>query len=143
TVAATLAGRDPGTDLAVLRLSAPGLPTPKLRSGGAPSPKAGEIVIALGRPGPSLTASWGVVSRVDGPWRTREGAEIDSLLQPDLAVYDGFSGGPLIDASGRVLGINTSALGRGVPSTIPVATVEPLVPELLERATLRRGYPGR
>jgi len=99
-------------------------------------------VIALGRPGPSVTASWGVVSRVDGPWRTWHGAEIDSLLRLDLAIYDGFSGGPLIDAAGRVLGINTSALARGVPVTIPVATVERTVSELLERGSIRRAYLG-
>src|SRR4029077_9500812 len=55
---------------------------------------------------------------------------------------DGFSGGPLIDAAGRVLGINTSALARGVPVTIPVATVDRVVTELLERGTIRRAYLG-
>jgi len=83
-----------------------------------------------------------VVSRVDGPWRTWHGAEIDSLLRLDVAIYDGFSGGPLIDAAGRVLGINTSALARGVPVTIPVATVERVVTELLERGSIRRAYLG-
>jgi S1-C subfamily serine protease len=140
TAPATLVGRDPGTDLAVLKLGGETLPAPNLRA--EPSPAVGELVIALGRPGPSLTASWGVVSRVDGPWRTWQGAEIDSLLRLDLAIYDGFSGGPLIDAEGRVLGINTSALGRGVPVTIPVPTVERAVTELLERGTIRRAYLG-
>jgi len=136
---ATLAGRDPSTDLAVLRLSDPGLPTASPRPD---APKAGELVIALGRPGSSLTASWGVVSRVAGPWRTWQGAEIDTLLRLDLAIYDGFSGGPLIDSGARVLGINTSALARGAPLTIPVATVERVVTELLERGTIRRAYLG-
>src|SRR2546426_10383685 len=114
--------------------------TTLFRSRLGPPPKVGELVIALGRPGPSLTASWGVVSRVNGPWRTWQGAEIDSLLRLDLAIYDGFSGGPLIDGVGRVLGINTSALARGVPVTIPVATVERIVTELLEHGTIRRAY---
>src|SRR5213083_1471911 len=140
TAPATLAGRDPGTDLAVLKLAAQKVSTASLRLDS--SPKVGELVIALGRPGPSLTASWGVVSRVDGPWRTWQGAEIDSLLRLDLAIYDGFSGGPLIDGGGRVLGINTSALARGVPVTIPVATVERVVTELLERGSIRRAYLG-
>jgi len=140
TAPASLAGRDPGTDLAVLKLAGQSAPTANRRTD-AP-PKVGELVIALGRPGPSLTASWGVVSRVDGPWRTWQGAEIDSLVRLDLAIYDGFSGGPLIDAGGRVLGINTSALARGVPVTIPVATVERVVTELLERGTIRRAYLG-
>src|SRR3989441_6230536 len=140
TAPATLAGRDPGTDLAVLKLAGQKVSTASLRLD--PSPKVGELVIALGRPGPSLTASWGVVSHVDGPWRTWQGAEIDSLLRLDLAIYDGFSGGPLIDGAGRVLGINPSALARGVPVTIPVATVERIVTELLEHGTIRRAYLG-
>ncbi len=140
TAPATLAGRDPGTDLAVLKLAAQNLPAATLRPDTPPT--VGELVIALGRPGPSVTASWGVVSRVDGPWRTWHGAEIDSLLRLDVAIYDGFSGGPLIDAAGRVLGINTSALARGVPVTIPVATVERVVTELLERGSIRRAYLG-
>src|SRR5213080_5365391 len=140
TAPATLAGRDPGTDLAVLKLAAQNLPAASLRTD--LPPKVGELVIALGRLGPGVTASWGVVSRVDGPWRTWHGAEIDSLLRLDLAIYDGFSGGPLIDAAGRVLGINTSGLARGVPVTIPVATVERVVTELLERGNIRRAYLG-
>ena len=140
TAPASLAGRDPSTDLAVLKLAGQSLPAASLRRN-AP-PRIGELVIALGRPGPGLTASWGVVSRADGPWRTWQGAEIDSLLRLDLAIYDGFSGGPLIDAAGRVLGINTSALARGVPVTIPIATVERIVTELLERGNIRRAYLG-
>src|SRR5439155_1382364 len=85
----------------------------------------------VGRPrGP---ASWGVMSRAEGPGRTGQGAEIDSLLRLDLALYVGCSGGSLMDAAGRVLGINTSGLARGVPVTVPVATVERVVTELLER----------
>src|SRR5881397_515897 len=136
TAPATLAGRDPSTDLAVLKLAGQKAATASLRLD--PPPKVGELVIALGRPGPSLTASWGVVSRVDGPWRTWQGAEIDSLLRLDLAIYDGFSD----HAAGRVLGINTSGLARGVPVTVPVATVERVVTELLERGTIRRAYLG-
>jgi len=140
TAAATLAGRDPSTDLAVLKLTGQTFPIATLRSD--TPPQVGELVIALGRPGTGVTASWGVVSRVDGPWRTWQGAEIDSLLRLDVGIYDGFPGGPLLDAAGRVLGINTSALARGVPVTIPVATVERVVTELLERGNIRRAYLG-
>ena len=143
TASLTLAGRDPSTDLAVLRLAGQSPPPPRtaqLRLD--PSPGVGEFVIALGRPGPRLTASWGVVSSVAGPWRTWHGAEIDSLVRLDVSIYDGFSGGPLIDAAGRVLGINTSGLARGTPVTIPVATVERTVGELLERGAIRRAYLG-
>src|SRR5256885_7139247 len=140
TAPVSLAGRDPSTALAVLKPAGQNLRTAKLRSDSPPA--VGELVVALGRPGPSVTASWGVMSRVDGPWRTWQGAEIDSLLRLDLAIYDGFSGGSLIDAAGRVLGINTSGLARGVPVTVPVATVERVVTELLERGTIRRAYLG-
>jgi S1-C subfamily serine protease len=138
-VPATLVGRDPSTDLAVLKLTAPGVTPATLHDG---LPTIGQLVLALGRPGPSLTASWGVVSSVDGPWRTWQGGELDALVRLDVAIYDGFSGGPLIAADGRVLGINTSALARGAGVTIPVATVERVVAELLERGTIRRAYLG-
>ena len=137
---ATLAGRDPSTDLAVLKLPGQSLASANLRRDGPPS--VGELVIALGRPGPRLTASWGIVSGVAGPWRTWQGGEIDSLLRLDLSIYDGFSGGPLIDAAGRVLGTNTSGLARGAPVTIPVTTVDRTVAELLERGSIRRAYLG-
>jgi len=138
-VPATLAGRDPSTDLAVLKLAAPGVATATLHDG---MPKIGELVLALGRPGPSLTASWGVVSSVDGPWRTWQGGDLDALVRLDVAIYDGFSGGPLINAAGAVLGINSSALARGAGVAIPVRTVERVVAELLERGTIRRAYLG-
>ena len=137
---ATLAGRDPSTDLAVLKLPGQSLASASLRRDGPP--RVGELVIALGRPGARLTASWGIVSGVAGPWRTWQGGEIDSLLRLDLSIYDGFSGGPLIDAAGRVLGINTSGLARGAPVTIPVTTVDRTVAELLERGSIRRAYLG-
>ena len=140
TAPVTLAGRDPSTDLAVLRLAGQSLPTAQLRLD--PPPSVGELVIALGRPGPKLTASWGVMSSVAGAWRTWRGGEIDSLLRLDVSIYDGFSGGPLIDAAGRVLGINSSGLARGAAVTIPVATVERRLGELLERGTIRRAYLG-
>ncbi len=138
-VPATLVGRDPSTDLAVLKVAASGVATATLHDG---LPKIGQLVLALGRPGPSLTASWGVVSSVEGPWRTWQGGELDALVRLDVAIYDGFSGGPLIDAEGGVLGINTSGLARGGALAIPVATVERVVAELLERGTIRRAYLG-
>ncbi len=77
TAPATLVGRDPSTDLAVLKLGGQTLPPPRLRPD--PLPTVGELVIALGRPGPSLTASWGVVSRVDGP-----GGRLDNLARLEI-----------------------------------------------------------
>jgi S1-C subfamily serine protease len=141
TVAVTLAGRDPGTDLAVLRLpdSASGVaatlaPDDALR--------VGSLVLAVGRPGDTVTASLGAISAVGGEWRTWQGGRIDRFVRLDLAIYDGFSGGPLVDAAGRVLGLNTSGLTRAAPVTIPVATVNRVADELLAKGHVRRGYAG-
>ena len=91
TAAATLAGRDPSTDLAVLRL-ADGADAPAA-SPAADPPRVGQLVLALGRPGTSITASLGIVSAVGGEWRTWQGGAIDRFVRLDLAVYDGFSAG--------------------------------------------------
>src|SRR5690242_7332161 len=135
TAPATLVGRDPSTDLAVLKVASTDLATASPRTD--PPPKVGELVLALGRPGPNLTASWGVVSGVGGAWRTWQGGEIDALVRLDVAIYDGFSGGPLVDGEGKVLGINSSGLARGAALTIPAVTVDRVASELLERGTIR------
>jgi S1-C subfamily serine protease len=142
TVPATLAGRDPGTDLAVLRLSdGAAVATPA-----TPAPddalRVGALVVAVGRPGESITASLGAISAIGGEWRTWQGGRVDRFVRLDLAIYDGFSGGPLVDAAGRVLGINTSGLTRAAPVTIPVSTVARVADELLTKGHIRRGYAG-
>ena len=142
TVAASLAGRDAGTDLAVLRLSdgaaggTPATPAPE------DAARVGALVVAVGRPGDSVTASLGIISAVGGEWRTWQGGRVDRFIRLDLAIYDGFSGGPLVDAAGRVLGVNTSGLTRAAPITIPVSTVARVADELLAKGHVRRGYAG-
>ena len=121
TVSATLAGRDPSTDLAVLRVADAGAPPPIAPA--SEPPRVGQLALALGRPGASVTASLGIVSAVGGEWRTWQGGVIDRFVRLDLAVYDGFSGGPLVDAAGRVIGINTSGLARATAVTVPASTV--------------------
>ena len=140
SVPATLAGRDATTDLAVLKLDAGGAPVAEL--GDASSLKVGHMVLALGRAGAGVSASLGVVSAVDGEWRTWRGGRIDRFLRLDLAIYDGFSGGPLVDASGAVVGINTSALARGLAVSIPASTVNRVVDQLLATGRIARGYIG-
>jgi S1-C subfamily serine protease len=139
-VAASLAGRDPGSDLAVLRLDGSGLagmePAP------APSARPGSIALAVARPGEGLMASLGVVSVVGGPWRTFRGQQVDGYLRSDTTFYPGFSGGPLVDAGGRVIGLNSSRLGRGSGLTIPAAAVSKVVEALLKGGRVRRGYLG-
>jgi S1-C subfamily serine protease len=138
---ANVLGRDGGTDLALLRLEGGTAQTPEIAP--ADALRVGHLVLAVGRPGDEgVTASLGVVSAVSGPWRTWSGGEIDRFVRLDLAIYDGFSGGPLVDAAGRVAGINCSALARGMPVTIPTATVERVVDALLTTGRVPRGFLG-
>jgi S1-C subfamily serine protease len=143
---ARLTGRDGGTDLALLRLD--GTPGDALAlPGRAPDDtlRVGSLVLAVGRPGggaDGVSASLGVVSTVGERWRTWSGGEIDRFVRLDLAIYDGFSGGALVDAEGRVAGINSSALARGAPLTIPIATVDRVVDALATRGHVARAYLG-
>jgi S1-C subfamily serine protease len=141
TVAATLAGRDTGTDIAVLRIVENGSVAAKTSD--AASLKAGNLVLALGRRGENgVTVSFGAISTIDGPWRTWRGGAVDRFIRPDLNIYPGFSGGALIDVEGRVIGLNTSALTRGSGVTIPAVTVSRVLDDLLTRGHVRRGYLG-
>jgi S1-C subfamily serine protease len=137
TMAATLVGRDPGTDLAVLRIQDTDLATAGL--GNSDSLKVGHIVLAVGY-GPR--ASWGIVSAVGGRWRTWRGGEIDQLLRLDLTLYPGFSGGPLVDALGQVVGINTSGLSQRLELAIPASTVTRVADELIEKGHVTRAFLG-
>ncbi len=140
TVAATVAGRDPTTDLAVLRAQATGL-TPANRVG-PDSLKVGHLVLALGRPGRTVQATIGIVSALGDSWVTPAGGQVDRYLQTDVVMYSGFSGGPLVDASGQVLGLNTSALLRGVSIALPAPTLQRVAETLLAHGHVRRGYLG-
>ena len=144
TVAATLAGRDAGTDLAVLRLAgAAAASAPTADVAGAEALAVGRLVLAVGRPGDGgATASLGIISALGPEWRTWHGGRIDRFVRLDLAIYDGFSGGPLVDAAGRVLGVNTSGLARGAAIAVPAATVERVAGQLLEKGRVARGYLG-
>jgi S1-C subfamily serine protease len=100
-------------------------------------------VVAVARPGETgLSASLGPISVVGGPWRTWSGGQIDRLVRPDLTLYPGFSGGPLIDTRGQVMGISTSGLSRGMGLAIPSATVKRVTEQLLTRGHIARGYVG-
>jgi S1-C subfamily serine protease len=138
---ATLAGRDGGTDLAVLRVT--GETTGAAKTVPDASIKPGNLVLALGRRGANgVSASFGVISAVGGPWRTWRGGQIERFIRPDVNIYTGFSGGALVDAEGRVIGLNTSGLTRGTGVTLPASAVSRVTDELLSRGHVRRGFLG-
>ena len=140
TVSAKLAGRGPTTDIAVLRASAGGLAPARWID--PDDIRVANLVLAVGRPGQTVQATLGLVSALGKSWRTRAGGRIDRYLQPDVAMYPGFSGGPLVNASGGVVGLNTSALLRGVTVSLPSPTIKGTVETLLEHGKIRRGYLG-
>jgi S1-C subfamily serine protease len=136
---ATLAGRDPGSDLALLRLSEKSLIPAKT----AKDPKIGQLVLALGRPSAAgMQASFGIVTAIGGPARTWRGGLLDQFLTTETVPYPGFSGGPLVDVSGSVLGLNTSGLTRGEALTIPVSVAWLIAESLAKHGTVKRGYLG-
>src|SRR5258706_5995535 len=137
---ATVAGRDPATDLIALRIkSGKSYIAPRADSS---SLRVGSLVLAVGRPGRNVSASFGIISAVGEGWRSWQGARNDRLFRLDLSVYDGFSGGPLVDASGAVLGLNNSALARGTPMALPAKAVDRVLDELLDRGHVRRPFIG-
>jgi S1-C subfamily serine protease len=134
-IAATLAGRDPAIDIAVLKVDAPDVAVADL--GESDAVRVGHLVLAVGR-GPC--ASWGVVSAIGegrGP-RSAGGA----LFSLDLTLYPGFSGGPLVNAQGQVIGVNSSGTSRHLQLAIPSAAVTRVVDELVRSGRLARPYLG-
>jgi serine protease DegQ len=137
-IPAKVAGRDPGTDLAVLKL-AKAAATPAETAADA---KVGQIVLALGRPSAEgVETSLGTLSAINGPVRTPRGL-LDRYYRTDTTPYPGFSGGPLVDAEGRVLGLNTSGFGRGTAITIPAELAWKVADELAKHGSIKRGYLG-
>jgi len=140
TVPATLVGRDPSTDIAVLKLQDVELPVAEI--GEASLLKVGHVVLAVGRSSESgLSASMGVVSAISGSWRSSYGGLIDQFVRLDLNLYPNLEGGPLVEASGRVVGITVSGPRRTV-ITIPASTINRVVDQLLAKGHIARGYLG-
>jgi S1-C subfamily serine protease len=137
---AQVVGRDPGTDLALLRTDAADLAAPTFRE--ADGLKVGHAALALGRPGQSVRASFRIIGVLGSDVRTPWGGRLERYVETDRGFPRGFSGGPLIDLEGRAIGINTSALFRGADLTVPTATVRRVVSELLAHGAVKRGYLG-
>ncbi len=138
TAEAKLIGRDPSTDIALLRVDRADLPPLSLE---AASPKVGSLAIAVGALDGSPTAALGVVSRAEGPWRSLRGGEIDARLVLDLRLPTGAEGGLGFDADGKVIGMMVFGPRRRVLA-IPPATIERVAKQLEARGHIPRGYLG-
>lgn len=140
---AELIGRDPDTDLALLRTSAGGLKA--LPFGRSDRLKPGQIVVAIGNPlGLQTTVTAGVVSALHRTLRSVTGRLIEDIVQTDAALNPGNSGGALIDSAGRLIGITTAIIGgaQGICFAVPVDTATRIVPELMRHGRMARGYLG-
>src|SRR3989442_10735569 len=118
---ASLVGRDPATDVALLKVE--GLSAPAMSRAKVDDLKPGQIVLAIGRPG-NLKATFGTISAVSSSWRGWRGSEIEHLIQTNAPLYPGFSGGPLVDADGRAVGMNSWVFGRGDGRAIAMDVAE-------------------
>jgi S1-C subfamily serine protease len=138
-IEAKLAGRDPTTDIAVLRVSE-SLPASQSLT---PSPDVavGQMVIAVGRGRAGVNANLGCVSAAAGPWQSRRGGNLDRLIRLDLRLDRHSEGGLVVDAEGRVLGMPVFG-PRRQPLIIPIATIDLIAPKLLADGRIRRGYLG-
>ena len=136
---ASLVGRDPGTDLALLKVD--GLAAPAMPRGRVDDLRPGQIVLAIGRPG-SLKATFGTISAVSSSWRGWRGSEIEHLIQTNAPLYPGFSGGPLVDVDGRAVGMNSWVFGRGDGRAIAMDVAERVVASLKADGRIKRPYLG-
>src|SRR5262245_43860186 len=139
---AVVVGRDPATDLSVLRAQATGLPHASVLNA---TPRVGQLVVAVGNPlGFESTVSAGVVSALGRSLRSRHGRLIEGIVQHTAALNPGNSGGPLVDASGRIIGINTAiiAMAQGIGFAVPAVTAEWILTEILAHGRVRRVYLG-
>jgi S1-C subfamily serine protease len=143
TLPAEVVGTDPATDLALVRAGAAGLPAAELGDSGAL--RVGQLAIAIGNPlGFQSTVSTGVISALGRTLRSQSGRLIENIIQTDVPLNPGNSGGPLVDSRGRVIGINTAiiATAQGISFSIPVNTARWVVTELITRGRVRRAYLG-
>src|SRR5260221_3125162 len=142
-VAATLAGRDPTTDVAVLRIeSTQGMTVAE--TGDPAALRPGHFVFAVGRradEGAAVVASLGIVATSAGPWRSMRGGVIDHLIRPDLRLDPTAEGGALVDAAGKTMGIVVPGPRRRVLA-IPATTIDRVADQLLAKGRISRGYVG-
>lgn len=140
TLDAELAGWDPTTSLAVLRVA--GLDTPAIISATAPA-RVGHLALAVARSWSNfVTASAGLISVIGGPLPTGRRRAIDEVIRTTAPMHDGFAGGAFLDTSGALIGIATAAEIRGLGVIIPAAIAWKTASTVLEHGSLKRGYLG-
>jgi len=136
---ATLVGRDSASDVALLRVA--GFNAPQLVPGPAPSP--GALVLSLARTtAGTVSAALGVITAVGGPLRTSRGVVLPQVIRTDAALRPGAAGGIIVDADGRVLGMTTPGLLRGLPVAIPIEHARAIADRLAATGSVGRGYLG-
>jgi S1-C subfamily serine protease len=136
-------GTDPATDLAVAHVDGNHFPAAELGNSGRL--RVGQLVIAIGNPlGFAFTVSAGVVSALGRTLRAQDGRQMDAIIQSDVALNPGNSGGPLVDSRGRVVGINTAVIlgAQGLSFSVPIDTASWVLGELMQHGRVRRGVLG-
>jgi S1-C subfamily serine protease len=137
---AEVIGRDAGTDVAVLRVTGGGLTPARFRDLGDLG--VGNLALAIGRPGRTARASLRAIGVLGPEIKTPYGGRLDRYVESDRQIPRGFAGGPLIDADGAVIGMNTRTLLRGADLAVPTVTLRRVVDELVQHGGVRRGYLG-
>jgi S1-C subfamily serine protease len=138
---ARLVGRDPGTDIALLKLDSASAVSAEIAKTPA---RVGQFVLAIGRTGKDkVESSFGTINSIGGPVRTGRGSMLEKYIKTDFVSYPGFSGGPLINGEGQVYGINTSGFGGGGGAiTIPMEIASKIADVLAKDGKIKRGYLG-
>lgn len=138
-VEARLVGRDPTTDVAVLRADTPTTPPPRANLDAL---ALGQFVVGLGYAGAQLRACFGVIGALDDAWTAWSSGKIDRFISADFQPQPGYSGGTLFTLDGSFVGMNTTALVRGLGVTLPHTTLDRVVSALAKHGRVERAYLG-